>query len=143
RTETGLSLKGTKTAQVRRVPLNAPALAALHAHRARQLEQKMHRRREYADSDFVFADELGQPWHLGSISNAFARTVAAAGLERVRLHDLRHTCASWLLNRGTDVRTVAAILGHSSATTTLSMYAHVMPGAEAAAVQRIALEAAP
>jgi site-specific recombinase XerD len=42
-----------------------------------------------------------------------------------------------MLQGGTDVRTVAAVLGHKHATTTLRTYSHVMPGATEAAVETI------
>jgi integrase len=49
----------------------------------------------------------------------------AAGLDHVRFHDLRHTCASWLINAGVDLYTVGRILGHSSAAHTTARYAHL------------------
>jgi len=48
---------------------------------------------------------------------------------------LRHTAASMLIGAGVDVRTTAAILGHSNASTTLSVYAHVVEGSERAAIE--------
>jgi integrase len=74
----------------------------------------------------------------GSISNAFDRLAREVKLSSTRLHDARHSTATWLLQDGIDVRTVAAILGHSTPVTTLNTYAHVMPGAEARAVEAIA-----
>ncbi|WP_406297537.1 site-specific integrase [Embleya sp. NBC_00888] len=64
------------------------------------------------------------------LSSEFARTVwrpakEAVGLDSVRVHDLRHTCASLLISKGAPVTVVARILGHSKATTTLSIYAHL------------------
>jgi len=53
----------------------------------------------------------------------------AAGV-RVNLHSLRHFFASGLIAAGCDVVTVQRALGHSSATTTLSVYAHLWPSAE-------------
>ena len=47
-----------------------------------------------------------------------------AKLKGVRFHDLRHTCASWLINAGVDLYTVGKILGHSSTQTT-ARYAHL------------------
>ncbi|MFD4611757.1 site-specific integrase [Streptomyces sp. NPDC058440] len=49
-----------------------------------------------------------------------------AGVRRVRVHDLRHTCASLLLAQGVDARTIMETLGHSTITMTLDTYAHVM-----------------
>ncbi|MES4887105.1 tyrosine-type recombinase/integrase [Streptomyces sp. NPDC096012] len=49
-----------------------------------------------------------------------------AKVRRVRVHDLRHTCASLLLAQGVDARTIMETLGHSTITKTLDTYAHVM-----------------
>lgn len=49
-----------------------------------------------------------------------------AKVRRVRVHDLRHTCASLLLAQGVDARTIMETLGHSTITMTLDTYAHVM-----------------
>ncbi len=138
RTKTGLEFKGTKTGCVRVVPLNGLAIAALRSHRAKQNAKRLRKGDEYEVRDLVFADPLGGPWNPGSISNAFDRMAREVKLSTTRLHDVRHSAATWLLQGGVDVRTVAAILGHSTPVTTLNTYAHVMPGAEAKAVEAIA-----
>lgn len=59
------------------------------------------------------------------------RTAAkAAGLDGVRLHDLRHLAATQGLALGGDVRTVAGRLGHANPTETLRTYAHFLPVAD-------------
>lgn len=138
RTKTGLEFKGTKTGSVRVVPLNGLAIAALRSHRAAQNSKRLFKGEKYQVRDLVFADPLGRPWNPGSISNAFDRMARDAKLSTTRLHDVRHSAATWLLQGGIDVRTVAAVLGHSTPVTTLNTYAHVMPGAEAKAVETIA-----
>jgi integrase len=45
----------------------------------------------------------------------------------VRLHDLRHSCASFLLASRASPRVVIEILGHSGITITMNTYAHVLP----------------
>ncbi|WP_330305721.1 MULTISPECIES: tyrosine-type recombinase/integrase [unclassified Streptomyces] len=60
-----------------------------------------------------------------------------ARVRRVRVHDLRHTCASLLLAQGVDVRTIMETLGHSTITMTLDTYAHVMGTALRAASDRM------
>jgi integrase len=49
-------------------------------------------------------------------------------LPRIRLHDTRHTAASLMLAAGVPVKVVQEMLGHSSPTITLSIYAHTIPG---------------
>lgn len=138
RTNAGLEFKGTKTGRVRTVPLNGLAVAALRAHRARQNEERLQKGGFYESAGLVFANEIGQPWNPDSITNAFVRIAKAANISTTRLHDVRHSAATWLLQGGIDVRTVAAVLGHNSPVTTLNTYAHVLPGAEARAVEAIA-----
>lgn len=53
------------------------------------------------------------------------RAAEKAGLHGVRIHDLRHTCASWLINGGVDLFTVGRILGHAGPETT-KRYAHLV-----------------
>jgi integrase len=78
------------------------------------------------------------------ISSSFARAVEAMGLNRgisdprdkVVFHSLRHTFASWLVQRGVPLYTVASLLGHSSMVMT-QRYAHLSPDVRRAAVENI------
>lgn len=51
----------------------------------------------------------------------------AAGLPNIRLHDLRHPCATLLLAQGVNPRVVMETLGHSQVSLTLNTYSHVLP----------------
>jgi integrase len=79
----------------------------------------------------VFTAPNGGPlrnstWH----SRFWTPGLWAAGLpDRLRIHDLRHTCAALLISRGAHVKAVQRHLGHSSATVTLNTYAHLFPDA--------------
>jgi len=55
------------------------------------------------------------------------------GLEGVRFHDLRHTQAAWLIERGVHPKVIQHRLGHSSIKVTLDRYGHLMEGLDAAA----------
>jgi len=48
-------------------------------------------------------------------------------LPEIRFHDLRHTAASLMLNRGIPVIVVSRILGHARPSITLDVYGHLMP----------------
>jgi site-specific recombinase XerD len=76
----------------------------------------------------------------GHISNDWFRrhvwypAVTAAGLKNsVRIHDLRHAHASWLLAGGADLQVVKERLGHSSILTT-ERYLHTLPNADETAL---------
>lgn len=65
------------------------------------------------------------------------RPVVAVALpekDRLRFHDLRHTCATLLISAGAHAKLVQERLGHASITTTLNLYGHVLPSTEAALV---------
>lgn len=62
------------------------------------------------------------------VSAEFRSICADAGITGYSFHSLRHTHATWLLNHGIDMRTIQERLGHANVSTTLALYAHVMPG---------------
>ncbi len=55
------------------------------------------------------------------MSQSFERNAAAAGLPRIRLHDLRHTAATMLLDQGVPLKVVSERLGHSSVSVTADL----------------------
>lgn len=88
------------------------------------------------DCPWVFSTKNGGP-HLGHIlSRDFRKLVRACGVKGASLHTLRHTFASHLVMRGTDIYTVQKLLGHSSIKTT-EIYAHLAPDFLKAAVERL------
>lgn len=74
-------------------------------------------------------DEGGRPWQDNLVDYRWRSTRTDAGTAH-RLHDLRHYYASGLIAAGCDVVTVQRAMGHASATTTLSTYAHLWPTVE-------------
>jgi len=67
----------------------------------------------------------------------FEPTLTIAGLRKMRIHDLRHTYASLLINQGENLKYVQEQLGHASITTTVDRYGHLMPDAHVGASQRL------
>lgn len=68
------------------------------------------------------------------LAASFSRMRRECGLPReVTFHTLRHTHASWLIANGGDLKTISERLGHADEATTLRIYAHLMPGRDAAA----------
>ena len=132
----GVLVKSTKTGNVRTVKLSAMALRALHAQRAAQAAEKL-RTEYYEDDAWIFATPLGQNLNPISISNAFKRIATEAKISTTRLHDLRHTFASWLIADGENIETVKDALGHSTSYTTLTTYSHCVKKATSASVESI------
>lgn len=135
----GWSCGEPKSEQSRRaVPLSPPVVAALRAHRARQLEERLQAGPEWQDWGLVFPALLGTPQHFKSALATFQDALAAAGLPRKRVHDLRHGCATMLLGSGTDLGVVAKQLGHSDAAFTLRTYVNPDDEQRRSAADRLA-----
>jgi len=67
----------------------------------------------------------------------FEPALRVAGLRKIRIHDLRHTFASLLINQGENLKYVQQQLGHASITTTVDRYGHLMPDAHVGASKRL------
>ncbi len=128
----GLVEKDTKTHQARRIAIEPTTTAALDQHRRAMADRAEMCGVTLPDAALVFTDDAdgATPWYPDSVSRRFRVACDAAGLERVRLHDLRHFVATRLLSAGVDVRTVAGRLGHRNAATTLNVYSHFVPEAD-------------
>ncbi|RUP30038.1 MAG: site-specific integrase, partial [Mycolicibacterium sp.] len=84
---------------------------------------------ERAQGALVFPSARGGGYlTLGQARYAFQKaTRAVEGCDGVRLHDLRHTCASLAISSGANVKVVQKLLGHKSAVLTLDKYGHLFP----------------
>jgi integrase len=111
----------------RNIPLNSAALDVLQ--------------RRSAEKDYIFK-EHGQP--IKYVSRIFKNAVSACSLnvqtqdrrQRVVFHTLRHTFASWLVQKGTPLMVVSQLLGHKTLQMTMR-YAHLAPSQGAQAVQEL------
>jgi integrase len=132
--ERKLTLQGTKTHAIRKVSLDEETSQLLREHRERVLEVAGAAGVPVQPTDFVFerASGTGEPLPPSRISQAWQRLCKELGVN-ARLHDLRHLQASLLLDAGEAITTVAARLGHRDTATTLKVYGHLMPGADARA----------
>ncbi len=92
----------------------------------------------WSDEEYVISDETGERLKMGRLNNCFKRVIKAAGLHDVRLHDLRHSNATFLLEYGISIEEVSAWLGHSSISITEKTYAHVHIGIRRRTAQSLA-----
>lgn len=102
----------TKNGKTRRVALSGALVELLQAQPSRGV------------SEWVFPGRDGPEKPIDNLTKPFNRMLKAAGLERARIHDLRHTHASQLLAHGVDLVTLRETLGHSSMQMT-TRYAHL------------------
>lgn len=126
-----------KSARSRRlVPLAPFAIQALAGTQRLQERDRDSWGPDYQEGDFVCADESGRPPRPETYSKVFHRLTAAAGIRRVRLHDLRHTSVTLMLNAGIPVHVVASVHGHDPVITQ-RIYAHTQHEDAVAAMQAL------
>jgi integrase len=128
RTVFGGKVSPPKTASGRRtIRLSKLAIAAL---------------RKYSDSvadrhtsEWVFSSRAGTPISVHNLHNrSWKPLLERAGLPAgTRMHDLSHSAATLLLSKGVAVKVVSEMLGHADVSTTLSIYAHVLPDMQSVA----------
>ena len=127
-----------KTARSRRtITLPSEIVTVLRDHRTRQLERRLAAGPKWHEAGFVFTTRDGKPLDGGNVTRDFKRLLEKAGLPPLRFHDLRHSCASFLLAQGVGPRVVMEILGHSQISLTMNTYAHVLPSLQKEAAHRM------
>jgi len=130
-----LNFAEPKTDRSRRtIPVPAPTLVKLRAHRALQAADRLSAGARWKDHGLVFASTIGTPLEPRNVDRSWHAVRKDLGLDTVRLHDLRHACATFLLASGASPRTVMKTLGHSQISLTMNTYAHVLLEIERAAV---------
>jgi integrase len=122
-----LTLHQTKTSTSERtIPLPQPLIRVLREHRQRQLEERFTAGAAWEDHNLIFCTAQGRPIEPRNINRTFTTLLRKATLRPIRLHDLRHSCATLLFAQGVEAATVQRILGHSSITVTTSTYVDVI-----------------
>ncbi len=111
----------------RSISLDPGTVAVLRAHQKAQQRERWNFGEAYEDHDLVFCRPDGHSHDPDVITHQFERAVYAAGVKRIRFHDLRHTHASLLLQANVHPKVVQVRLGHSSIMVTLDRYSHVIP----------------
>ncbi len=104
-----------KDKPTRTIPLNSVACSIL-----------MRRAKLNSGSKYVFYNSAGNRIDAGRLKREFIKAVKESGIDHFRFHDLRHTFATRLVQKGVDLYKVAKLLGHSSVTVT-ERYAHHCP----------------
>jgi integrase len=118
----------------RAVPLSAPIVTKLKAHRKTQLEERVHAGDQWTDSGLVFTSELGGPVDPRNILRTVQIAAGKAGIENVGVHTLRHSAAVAWLESGVHIKAAADLLGHSSISITGDIYGHASDATTRAAV---------
>lgn len=109
-----ITIKQSKGKKDRQVPLSKRLVVLLDNYFA-----------IYKPHQYVFEGQMGGMYSTRSIQNIFSVACKNAGIiKHATVHTLRHSYATHLLEKGTDLRVIQEILGHSSSKTT-EIYTHV------------------
>lgn len=137
-TREGLQLKAPKTPKSRR-PIDLPswAVTLLRRHQATQSQERQTLVGAYQDNDLVICRPDGRPMVPRVLTRQFQKLARSAGFDGGRLHDLRHTHATVLLELGLNPKVVSERLGHARVSMTLDRYSHVLPHLQKEAAERL------
>jgi integrase len=114
-----------KTKKSRRtVPLIEVCLDVLRSHKRQQAKERLAAGEKWADTGYVFTTEIGTPIEPDNLRRTWYPLRDAAGLGKMRFHDLRHSCVTLLLRLKVPPHIVQAIVGHADVQVTIAVYAH-------------------
>lgn len=115
----------TKSGKPRTIEPPPIAFEYLRAERVKQLENRLRAGPVWSNPDnLVFTDEAGGHYAIYTFYRRFKAIAASIGRPDARPHDLRHTAATVAIASGADIKSVQDLLGHSTASFTLNVYAH-------------------
>lgn len=134
----GVHESTTKTNDIRYLTLPTETMVLLRKHKREQLRLQLANGDRWVDSGYVFTQDNGDHMNPDSVTGWLYGFSRRHGLPHINPHAFRHTVASVLLANGTDIVTVAAQLGHASASTTENFYAHIIEENKAKASECIA-----
>jgi len=125
-------------ASVAAVDLTPSCIDALRRHKARQNEERLLAGEQYQNQDLIFATPMGT-WidDRNFVQRVFHPTLAAAGIRQIRFHDLRHTCASLLIDKNVSPKYIQKQLRHASIEMTFDRYGHLFPDSNREAVSKL------
>lgn len=128
-----------KGKKVRTVILDSTTALYLSTHDLIQCNVLIEHGISINDETPLFAHADGSIFTPAQLTDLMRALVKDLGLSRhVHLHTLRHTHATYLLEKGEPIRRVQERLGHKSVQTTLELYGHVLPGSDAETARRFA-----
>lgn len=112
---------------IRDVSIGESTISFLKSEYRKYKEKKLAMGSKFVDSNRVIYKKDGGAYSPDSLTQKWKRFCKANNLKPIRLHDLRHTCATAMLDAGINIKIIQARLGHADISTTMNIYAHALP----------------
>lgn len=136
--EKGYIIKEPKSeAGIRDIHLGSDVMQTLKAARLKYMTDAFEYGTGFQNLNFVIYQEDGSPFHPDSMTQKWRRFLESHNLPKIRLHDLRHSNATALIQAGVNPRVVQQRLGHSDVNITLNTYTHVLPEMDVEAAEKL------
>lgn len=119
--------KTTKTeSSIRTIKLSESTINLLKEYKEwQEAYKKVYKRRWTGKDNRIFTSVDGGYMHPSTCDHIIRKIVKKYNLDHISFHELRHTCASLLINSGIDPKTVSKRLGHADTSITMEIYTHV------------------
>jgi integrase len=114
-----------KNASYRTMPLTSTMESYLRSLQAHQKAMKKACGKDYNDNDYICKWDDGRPLDPDYVTSRFNRFLKEKKLPHIRFHDLRHSSASLLINKGFTLKEVQEWLGHADIAST-DIYSHLL-----------------
>lgn len=135
--ENGIIIKAPKSeAGIRDIKVGDEVMAELKKARLKYMDDAL-TSPIFQNLNFVIRQEDGSPLHPDSMTRKWSRFLKDNNLPHIRLHDLRHSNATALIQAGVNPRVVQQRLGHSDVNITLNTYTHVLPEMDIDAAEKL------
>ena len=138
RTEESYTIKEPKSeAGIRDIHLSKEVSSILKQERIKYMNDLFNYGAGFQNLEFVIRQENGAPYHPDSMSQKWRRFLEKHNLPQRRLHDLRHSNATALIQAGVSPKVVQQRLGHADVQITLNTYTHVLPEMDVEAAEKL------
>jgi len=125
------------SAGVRDITVGSNIISELKKAHKEYLENKLKLGAGFTDSNLVICQKNGKPFAPDSMTQKWLRFTKSHNLKHIRFHDLRHTCATAMLEAGIDPKTVQSRLGHANISITMDVYGHCTKAMDKKAADKI------
>ena len=127
--ENGVETPPKNRASIRRIQIPMPLMEILLAHKERQMQLP-----NFNEDSKILSDGNGKILNNGTLENRNSKYAKLAELKKIRIHDFRHSHASFLAFMGINIQEIARRLGHAKIEMTWNTYSHLYPQEEERAI---------